>query len=92
MTTPNRNARPAHFPLWSIRITSTCSPPRAGDQAADETLNRELDALRQRRYRNCEPDLEYAHAEFERLCRSEIAATIAAAIPSTKQHPKNEQN
>jgi hypothetical protein len=55
---------------------------------AEDSLNRELDALRQRRYRNCEPDLEYVHAEFEKLCRSEIAAAIAAAIPSTKQRPK----
>ena len=53
----------------------------------DDTLNRELDALRQRRYRDCEPDREYVHAEFEKLCRSEIAATIAAAIPPTKQRP-----
>ena len=39
--------------------------------AADDTLNRELDALRQRRYRNCEPDWEYVQAEFEKLCRSD---------------------
>jgi hypothetical protein len=30
------------------------------------------------------PDWEYVHAEFEKLCRSEIAA----AIPSTKQRLK----
>ena len=53
--------------------------------AADDTLNRELDALRQRRYRNCEPDLEYVHAEFERLCLAEIQAAIAGVIrPTTK--------
>jgi hypothetical protein len=55
---------------------------------AEDSLNRELDRERQRRYRNCEPDLEYVQAEFEKLCRSEIAASIAAAIPSTKLRPK----
>ena len=39
--------------------------------AADDTLNRELDALRQRRYRHYEPDLEYVQAAFEKLYRSD---------------------
>jgi hypothetical protein len=52
--------------------------------AGDDTLNRELDALRQRRYRNCEPDPEYVHAEFERVCLAEIQAAIAGAIPSAR--------
>ena len=56
-------------------------------EPATDQLNRELDALRQQRQRNCEPDLEYVHAEFEKLCHCEIAATIATAIPSTKQRP-----
>ena len=46
--------------------------------AADDTLNRELDALRQWRYRNYEPDLEYVRAAFAEFCRSEIA-TFALA-------------
>jgi hypothetical protein len=52
-----------------------------------DAVNREADRIRQERHQHCEPDLEYIHAEFEKLCRSEIAATIAAAIPSTKQRP-----
>ena len=52
--------------------------------AADDTLNRELDALRQRRYRNCEPDLEYVHAEFERVCLAEIQAAISGVIRSAE--------
>jgi hypothetical protein len=51
----------------------------------DDTLNRELDALRQRRYRDCEPDREYVHAEFEKLCRSEIAAF---AMTKAEQDPR----
>ena len=42
--------------------------------ATDETLNREADRIRQERHQHCEPDLEYVQAEFEKLCRSEIAA------------------
>jgi hypothetical protein len=48
---------------------------------AEDLLNRELDALRQWRYRNCEPDLEYVHAEFERVCLAEIQGAIAGVIP-----------
>jgi hypothetical protein len=50
--------------------------------AADDTLNRELDAVRQLHYRNCEPDLEYVHAEFERVCLAEIQAAISGVIRS----------
>jgi hypothetical protein len=52
--------------------------------AADDTLNRELDALRQRRYRDCEPDREYVHAEFERVCLAEIQAAISRVVRSAE--------
>ena len=58
--------------------------------AADDTLNRELDALRQRRYRDCEPDREYVHAEFERVCLAEIQAAIAGVIPSATTKSRTE--
>ena len=60
--------------------------------AGDDTLNRELDALRQRRYRNCEPDREYVHAEFEWVCLAEIQAAIVGVIPSaTRNHAPKPQ-
>jgi hypothetical protein len=49
--------------------------------AADDRLNRELDALRQQRYRDCESELEYVHAEFEQVCLAEIQAAVAGVIP-----------
>jgi hypothetical protein len=52
-----------------------------------DAVNREADRIRQERQQHCEPDLEYVQAEFEKLCRSEIAATIVTAITSTKQRP-----
>ena len=58
--------------------------------AADDTLNRELDALRQRRYRNCEPDLEYVHAEFQKVCLAEIQAAISGIIRSAKTKSRTE--
>ena len=56
--------------------------------AADDTLNRELDALREQRYRDCEPDRDYVHAEFEQVCLAEIQAVISGVIRSaeTKTH------
>ena len=50
----------------------------AGTADVTDAINRELDALRQLRYRACEPDLDYCAVEFEKRCRSEIAAMIKA--------------
>ena len=43
-------------------------------EANIDAINREADRIRQERHQHCEPDLEHVEAEFEKLCRSEIAA------------------
>jgi hypothetical protein len=88
---------PQHSEVFILRKTPTVSifmntTDEANDRksapvetqqlfAANDMLNRELDRERRRRYRNWEPDLEYVHTEFERVCLAEIQAAIAGVIP-----------